>query len=37
MRLFRQTTSGDWSDVITRMAQAIRERAAPNELHQLLQ
>jgi tetratricopeptide (TPR) repeat protein len=29
MRLFRQTTSGDWSDVITHMAQAIRERAAP--------
>jgi tetratricopeptide (TPR) repeat protein len=29
MRLFRQTTSGDWSDVIARMAQAIRERAAP--------
>jgi tetratricopeptide (TPR) repeat protein len=26
MRLFRQTTSGDWSDVINRMAQAIRER-----------
>jgi hypothetical protein len=29
MRLFRQTTSGDWSDVIARMAQAIRERATP--------
>ncbi|MBV9630013.1 MAG: tetratricopeptide repeat protein [Xanthobacteraceae bacterium] len=29
MRLFRQTTSGDWSDVIAHMAQAIRERATP--------
>ena len=28
MRLFRQTTSGDWSDVITRMARAIQERVA---------
>ncbi len=28
MRLFRQTTSGDWSDVIARMAQAVRERVA---------
>jgi tetratricopeptide (TPR) repeat protein len=27
MRLFRQTMSGDWSDVIARMAQAIRERS----------
>jgi tetratricopeptide (TPR) repeat protein len=27
-RLFRQTTSGDWSDVIARMADAIRERLA---------
>jgi hypothetical protein len=30
MHLFRQTTSGDWSDVIARMAQEIRERAAPH-------
>jgi tetratricopeptide (TPR) repeat protein len=29
MRLFRQTMSGDWSDVVARMAQAIHERAAP--------
>ena len=29
MRLFRQTTSGDWSDVIARMTHAIQERAAP--------
>jgi hypothetical protein len=27
-RLFRQTTSGDWSDVIARMADAIRQRLA---------
>jgi hypothetical protein len=27
MRLFRQATSGDWSDVVARMAQEIRERA----------
>jgi hypothetical protein len=29
MRLFRQTTSGEWSDVIARMAHAIQERVAP--------
>jgi hypothetical protein len=29
MRLFRQTTSGDWSDVIARVAHAIQERVAP--------
>ena len=29
MRLFRQTTSGDWFDVIARIAQTIHERAAP--------
>jgi hypothetical protein len=28
LRLFRQTTSGDWSDVIARMAQAVAQRLA---------
>jgi hypothetical protein len=28
LRLFRQTTSGDWSDVVARMAGAIHERLA---------
>ena len=36
MRLFRQTTSGDWSDVITRMARAI-QRARRTRRIQLLQ
>ena len=29
MRLFRQTTRGDWSDVVRRVAQALREAVPP--------
>jgi len=29
VHLFRQTVSGDWSDVVARMARAIQERLAP--------
>jgi hypothetical protein len=35
MRLFRQTTSGEWSDVIARMAHAIQERVAPKGMNSI--